>query len=403
MTEEKKERYVYRLCPCFSHDIEGIQTWLEDLAMEGLFLERYGRTLSVFTFRRGAPRKALYRLEVWENRGSVSAADGPDMEMRETFAQMGWEFLVNFGSFHIYRSFDPHARELNTDPAVQALTLNAIKKDQRSSVCWSVFNTLFLIILRDSHGVFLWRLIVTAGPVLPLSVIGIFLWGFVSSLSATIRLRRYQKRLRSGESLTQRREWKPTAHLARCARLLPGLLILLAIVSLCIFGAKAANRQPIEACQEALPFATLEELFPHGEFDRNGAFGDTNTFVAYDTALATNYAWDEFSYVTREGGKYYCLIYLEYHDTAAPWLAERTARDHYRYEQRRFNGKHFEDLQAPETAFDTLWVFRSYGILHIVGQEGQQVFHASVQMTDPNDTPCWELWLRAMEKKLCQS
>lgn len=401
MTEEKQERLVYRICPCFSHDIEGIQTWLEDLAMEGLFLVPEGRTLTVFSFRREAPKKVRYRMEAVGPQGLWSAADGPDREIRETFAQMGWEYLVHFGSFHIYRSADPLAPELNTDPAVQALTLHTLKKDQRSSVCWSVFNTLFLIFLRDSHGVFLWRFAVTAGPVLPLSVIGIFLWGFFSSLCATLRLRRYQKRLQNGESLTQRKQWRPTAHLARCTRLLPGLLILSAIVSFCVFGTKAATGQPIEACQAPPPFVTLEELFPGCEIDRNGAIGDTNTFVAYDTALSTNYEWNEYSYVTREDGKYFCLVYLEYHNTAAPWLAEYTARDYYRYEQRRFRGKRFEDLQAPETAFDTLYLYRSYGILHIVGQEGKQIFHATVQFSDPNKEPCWEIWLRAMEAKLC--
>ena len=32
-------RYAYRICPCFSYDIEGIQTWLEDMASQGLVLE----------------------------------------------------------------------------------------------------------------------------------------------------------------------------------------------------------------------------------------------------------------------------------------------------------------------------------------------------------------------------
>ena len=145
----------------------------------------------------------------------------------------------------------------------------------------------------------------------------------------------------------------------------------------------------------------MEELFPDCEIDRNGAIGDTNTFVAYDTALSANYEWNEYSYVTREDGKYFCLVYLEYHNTTAPWLAEYTARDYYRYEQRRYNGKRFEEEIPPDTAFDTLYVFRSYGILHIIGQEGKQIFHATVQFSDPNDQPCWELWLRAMEAKLC--
>jgi len=402
MTVEGKARHVYRLCPCFSHDIEGIQTWLEDLAMEGLFLEPYGRTLSVFTFRRDTPRKALYRLEAWETRGSVSAADGPDWDMRETFSQMGWEFLVNFGSFHIYRSFDPNARELNTDPAVQALTLNTLKKSQRSTAVLTVADVLLLLFLSSSPGVYLWRLAVIAGPFLPLSAIGIFLWAFISSLFSTIRLQRYQKRLRNGESLTARTQWKSTAHLARCARLLPGLLILTAIVSLCIFGTKASVRQPVEECREPMPFATLEEIFPDGNFDRTGIFDDYNTFVSYDTLLASNCEWNEFSYITQEEGTYYCLVRLEYHETSAPWLAKRTARDYYRYELRRYSGKRFEDVPAPETAFDTVYVFRSYGILHVVVQEDHTVAHATLHMEDPSKNPCWELWLRAMEEKLCR-
>jgi len=401
MTEEKKERLVYRVCPCFSHDIEGIQTWLEDLAMEGLFLVPEGRTLSVFSFRREAPRKVRYRMEAVGPQGLWSAADGPDREMREAFAQMGWEYLVYFGSFHIYRCADPQAPELNTDPAVQALTLSTLKKDQRSSAVTSVLNTLILILLRDSSGVFLWRFAVTAGPVLPLSVIGIFLWGFLTSLWAALRLRRYQKRLQRGESLTQRKEWRVAAHLARCARLLPGVLILSAIVSFCVFGAKSSNRLPIEQRQDPLPFVTLAEIFPEADILHESSFGDYNTYVVYDTAFSANYEWDEYGYVTMPDGTYFCIAMLEYHDTAAPWLAKHTARDYYRYEQRRYNGKRFEEEIPPDTAFDTLYVFRSYGILHIVGQEGRQAFHATVQFEDPNDQPCWELWLRAMEAKLC--
>ena len=402
MTAEKKERMVYRLCPCFSHDIGGIQTWLEDLALEGLFLEPDGRILSVFTFRRGTPRKALYRLEAWESRGSVSAADGPDWDIKETFSQMGWQYLVNFGSFHIYRSFDPNVRELNTDPAVQSLTLNTLKKNQRSTAILTVVNVLLLLFMSSSPGVYLWRLAVTAGPFLPLSIIGVFLWAFVSSLLATIRLHRYQKRLRRGESLTARSPWKPTAHLAKCARLLPCVLVLAAIVSLCSFGLKASGKQPVEECREPMPFATLEEIFPDGRFDRTGIFDDYNTFVSYDTLLAANCQWNEFSYITQADGTYYCLVRLEYHETLAPWLARLTARDHYRYEQRRYSGKRFEDAAAPETEFDTIYIFRSYGILHIVVQEGSTAAHATIHMEDPNREPCWELWLEAMEEKLCR-
>ena len=35
---EKKRNYVYRLCPCNPADVEAMQSWLEDMAAEGLFL-----------------------------------------------------------------------------------------------------------------------------------------------------------------------------------------------------------------------------------------------------------------------------------------------------------------------------------------------------------------------------
>ena len=356
--EEKNERLVHRICPCFAHDIEGIQTWLEDMAKEGLMMEPEGRTLTIFSFRRGTPQKVRYRLEAVAPRGLWSASDGPDWEMRKTFAQMGWKYLDYFGSFHIYRCDDPQAPELNTDPTVQATTLQSLKDQQKSAASHAVLYPLFYTLITN-RAISPFRLAVTAGSWLPLSIIGFLLWAFVSSLCTIIRLGRYQKRLRAGESLTCRKEWRQAAHLAKWLRLLPGTLILILLVSLGILLQKTTDRQPLDAAPAVLPFVTLAD------------------------------------------GTSYCIANMQFHDTVAPWLAKRTAMDYYRYEQHRYNGKRFEDEIPPDTAFDTLYLFRSYGILHIVGQEGKQVFHAIVQFSDPNDEPCWELWLRAMEEKLC--
>ncbi len=399
--EEKNERLVHRICPCFAHDMEGIQTWLEDLAAEGLFFVPEGRTLTVFSFRRGAPQKVRYRLEAVAPRGLWSASDGPDREMQETFAQMGWKYLDYFGSFHIYRCDDPQAPELNTDPTVQSATLQSLKKQQRGAAFYAVlYPLLYTFVSHRTMSPF--RLAVTAGLGLVGSIVGFLLWAFLSSLFTCIRLSRYQKRLKAGESLTTRKDWKKSAHVPKWLRLLPGTLLLIMLCSLGILGQKTYDRQPLEKAPADLPFVTLAEIFPEAEIDRMGISMDYNTFLAYDNALSSNYEWNEAGYVKQENGVYDCLIRMEFHETVAPWLAKRTAMDYYRYEQHRYNGKRFEDEIPPDTAFDTLYLFRSYGILHIVGQEGKQVFHAIVQFSDPNDEPCWELWLRAMEEKLCQ-
>ena len=398
--EEKNERLVHRICPCFAHDMEGIQTWLEDMAKEGLMMEPEGRTLTIFSFRRGTPQKVRYRLEAVAPRGLWSASDGPDWEMRKTFAQMGWKYLDYFGSFHIYRCDDPQAPELNTDPTVQATTLQSLKDQQKSAATHAVLYPLFYTLITN-RAISPFRLAVTAGSWLPLSIIGFLLWAFVSSLCTIIRLGRYQKRLRAGESLTCRKEWRQAAHLAKWLRLLPGTLILILLVSLGILLQKTTDRQPLDAAPAVLPFVTLEEVFPEAEIYWETSYGDYNTYAFYETSLSSNYEWDEYGYVTLADGTSYCIANMQFHDTVAPWLAKRTAMDYYRYEQHRYNGKRLEDEIPPDTAFDTLYLFRSYGILHIVGQEGKQVFHAIVQFSDPNDEPCWELWLRAMEEKLC--
>ena len=365
---EQKERLVYRTCPCFTNDIEGIQTWLEDMAKEGLFPQPDSRFLSVFSFRKGAPQRMRYRMEAVEARGLWSASDGPDWEMRQTFAQMGWEYVDDFGHYHIYRSADPQAPELNTDPTLQAITLNTLKNEQQSAMVRAVMFPLLYSFV-SSSAISPFRMLVTAGPWLVGGIVGFLLWAFLSSALTVVRLGKYQKRLKAGESLTQRKDWRKTSHLAKWLRLIPGTTVLMLLVSLGILLNTTSARRPLDTAPENLPFVTLEEIFPEADILHESSFGDYNTYVSYDTA--------------------------------APWLAKLTALDHYRYEKRRHNGKRFEEEAAPETAFDTLYLFRSYGILHIIGQEGNQVFHATVQFEDPNDEPCWELWLRAMEEKLC--
>lgn len=398
---EQKDRLIHRTCPCFANDIEGIQTWLEDMAKEGLFPQPDSRFLSVFSFRKGAPQTLRYRMEAVEARGLWSASDGPDWEMRQTFAQMGWEYVDDFGHYHIYRSADPQAPELNTDPALQAITLNTLKKEQQSAVVYAVLYPLLYSFV-SSSAISPFRMLVTAGPWLVGAIVGFLLWAFLSSALTVIRLGKYQKRLKAGESLTQRKDWRKTSHLAKWLRLIPGTTVLMLLVSLGILLNTTSARRPLDTAPENLPFVTLEEIFPEADILHESSFGDYNTYVSYDTAFSSNYEWDEYGYVTLPDGTYFCIARLEFHDTAAPWLAKLTARDHCRYEKRRYNGKRFEEEVPPETAFDTLYLFRSYGILHIIGQEGKQVFHATVQFDDPNDEPCWELWLRAMEEKLCQ-
>lgn len=400
MTAET-ERHVYRLCPCFSYDIEGIQTWLEELAAQGLMLEKDGTFFGFFIFRRTSPQRCVYRLiPVQQKQGFFTGSlEDPDGEEQEFSRQWGWEYLVRHGAFHIYRADSPCARPLHTDPEIHALALEGIKKHQRSLIISKVITVAFYCLFSRNILSF-FRSGAVAGLMYLLAVFFFGLWLVCGTLVSVIRLSRYQKRLRQGDSLDHTVPWKSTAIWAVTAKLLPWVLTVVFAVSLGISLERASQRVALEDFSEEVPFAVLEELFPQWEVSRDFPMGDYNTAVHYSTALAENYEWNEQATFTDERGSYHCILRLTYHVTASEFWAKGLADDYYTDERFRYHGKRFIALEAPETDFDEVRVFSSYGVLHILIRHDNTVAHAVVSISDSNQNNQWQLWLQAMEEKL---
>lgn len=401
MTEEKI-RYAYRICPCFSYDIEGIQTWLEDLAAEGLLLEADGTFLGIFTFQKTRPQKVRYRLApIKQKKGFFSdSSDGPEAEEQEFSAQCGWEYMVRYGSFHIYRATDPAARPLHTDPAVQAMALGALKKQRRNAV---ISQVLFWVIWFTLRGTSVFTLFLTGallGPLHIAAVTGLVLWVSLRLLAFAIRLSRYQKRLRLGDSLEQRRDWKKTVPAVWCGKLLPWALALVLAITWGMGLKNSYERVPLDEIPQPLPFASLADVFPGAELDNSSAMGDYGTAVHYSTALSENYEWNETADITAGDLSGYGILRLNYHETASEFLAKGVAEDYYRSEAARYRGKRFEDITAPETGLDNVRVYSSYGTLHVLIQHENKVIHAVVLLKDRNQNNHWQAWLEAMEQKL---
>ena len=149
---ETGKRY-HRLVPCPSYEITKIEAWLSDLANEGLILTNDGIFAGVATFEYKGPQKVKYRLEAAQkNTGMWSDNNGdPDPEQIEISRKCAWEYIAKLRDFYIYRSADPEARELNTDPDVQALALNAVKKRAKGSLITSLI-ILFIYPVVLTHG-----------------------------------------------------------------------------------------------------------------------------------------------------------------------------------------------------------------------------------------------------------
>lgn len=398
---DNKIRYAYRTCPCVSHDIEGIQTWLEDMAAQGLVLEADGTFLGIFTFQKTTPQKHRYRLApIKEKKGFFSdSIDDPNEEEQEFSQKCGWEYLVRYGSFYIYRATDPNVRPLHTDPAVHAMALEGLKKQQRGAVLSMVINSIVYSVL--AHNVFsFFRSGAVIGLGFLLSILGFGFWLVGSSVAVVVRISRYQKRLRAGDTLRQRKDWKRSAPAAHCAKALPWVLALVLAITWGVSLKAASESVKLSDFPKEIPFASIADVFPDADLDRSSNIGDYNTVVHYRTALSENYEWNEQADIADASGNYYGILRLQYHDTVSEFWAKGLANDYYMYERLRYRGKRFEELESPGTAFDDVRVFSSYGILHILIQHEDKVVHAVVTISDWDQGNHWQLWLSAMENKL---
>lgn len=84
------------------------EKWLEQMACDGWRLVRGG---IVFEFVKAAPEQCRYRLDYRTESGS---------DLREYIGlcrDSGWEHVCRFAGWHYFRTADPKAPELHSDPA----------------------------------------------------------------------------------------------------------------------------------------------------------------------------------------------------------------------------------------------------------------------------------------------
>ena len=391
------EQYVHRTCPCYQWDVEGIQTWLEDMAAKGLHVEADGAFFGIFSFLQGEPKTVRYRLTpVKEKRGFFADNDAPDAEEQEFSESCGWEYVLRHGFFYIYRATDPKARPLHTDPRVHALAMKALGRQQASVLLSEVIFWAIWLGLRGSSALSVFRAAVVIGPLFVLSIGGLVAWAVGGMVVFLLRIGLLRKRLLDGDLLEERKPWKKKALGVRLSRLVPWVLAVLMLVGAGRSWKLSYERRPVEVFPHPI-FPTVSTLFPGEEPERLN-MGDYNTFVEYSNLLGTNIEWNESATV----GDTHCILRIQWHvvDWRWSWLAKGLADDYYRYERFRYNGKRFEELEVPETKLDSVRVFSSYGVTHVLIRHGNTVIDAVVNISEKGQGNNWQLWLEQMEKIL---
>lgn len=379
MSDPKKE--VHRLMPCPAYDVEEMESWLTGLAREeGLLLAQDGIFAGIATFEKGAPQQVKYRLEAAPRGASFWADNGgdPDPEAVELCRAYNWEYVAKRGNFYVYRTEDPTARELNTDPEVQALAISAVKKRQAGSLYLPLFWMIVYPLCYLNHASGLLRSAVELGSWFCLWGLALALWCTADGVIELVHLRRLIKKLRTDGVLAREKRWKGRTAPYQAKRLVQFVMVAAwVIVAFNKWAASVEYRPRQPDYQGTLPFATIADFGASGYRGTLAEFDDVQEWS--DWLAPRNVKWWEHAGVvladgvTRiEGG-----LEVEYHQMAAPFLARWMASE---LTPRRSTGPYYAELELPPLDVDYAAAFVDV-FPTVVLQKGDRVLLASFYQT----------------------
>lgn len=340
-------KQIYRLPPCPAWDAAATEVWLEDMAARGLCLSRDGFFAGVGIFDRGAPRAMRFRLEAAALPTSLFSDNGgdPDPDAVELSACMGWQYYGSRGPFHIYGTDDPDAVELNTDPQVQALSLQKVRKRQRSRLLGLIFWLLLWPLCRIRFA--LLRAALTGGSGLLLLLGVVVLWPIADGLRELRALRTLARRLQTGEMPPRPKRRQSRAYLHH-----GGILLFLLCAVLCLWGVwrladpTRPTGVPLSAYTGSLPFPRMEDLTGSTDFVPMDMGQGWNTVREGSDPLAP--VTISFEQVGR-CGSFSGGLTVEYYQLRSPFLARRLADEYMRLAK---GGSHYDVLTLPDLGVD---------------------------------------------------
>lgn len=132
---------VYKLTPVSDYDIQGLESWLQDMALRGLYLKKYRPLFCTFT--PGPARKTRYRIEPYRR----FLDDDLPADMLELYEEYGWECVGDVNrEMLIFSTQDEKAPELHTDPAIQGERWKKLYKKARRGTIVTPLLTLLVVL-----------------------------------------------------------------------------------------------------------------------------------------------------------------------------------------------------------------------------------------------------------------
>jgi len=391
----------YHLAPCPSYDVEIMERWLEAEALDGYFLSEDGFLFGVAAFEKKEPCRVRYRLEPKEVLDWSAESLFPSAEARELCEEYGWTYVADRGKFFIYRSDTAVARELNTDPEVQAMALKPMW-DHASNQFWvSLFWIVGYPLIRYLAGrESLLRMCIGMGTWLFVMGLAIGVWLLIRSVLRLSYIARMRRCLQRGEHPTRKLAWSEDGVLQILQKKrriywlgnLSYLVLILVWVCFvfqgCAKDLENANHVPYDQYvteyrtqyglkygiypQYIFPFADMAELVERSledgadsiqkplSFVASGMYpGKMNYVDAKRDLLASKVIRfnQNGSVALPDGREMEAILYVDYYDTTMPWVAKVLTWEYWK--EGKVN-KHYSEIPLPELPVDEAYCFTAY-------------------------------------------
>lgn len=376
-----KCKKIYRLVPCPSYDVEGMESWLNDLAEYGLLLSKEGFYGEIAVFEKSQPCRMKYRLAASMKSTSMWAENygEPGEEEIEISEQYGWEYIAKRGEFYIFCSRQSEQLELNTDPEVHALAVNEVRKRQHYAVYRSFLWLILypILMLREEF----WITMVKTGAFIYCYAAIVVLMLFCSSVRKAVGLNKLRKKILQGGMIGEEKSWRERHNKYLITNIIKTLLVvggIFMILNLWSESMLEENKILLSDYAEIPPFATIKD-FGEAEVEqyRSSSKILKSTVEEWQNMIsAENYHWEEYASVDfADNTVINGSLEIDYHETFHEGFAEMLALE---YHDRDKNKTHYFYMGCPDKELDYAAAYiDKYGFPTVVMQNGKKVIRAS--------------------------
>lgn len=384
MVEKKDTKSVHRIIPCPDYDVTGVESWLSYMAEQGYILRDGGVFRGIAAFDRCEPEKVRYRLQPAQKGFVIYDNDGPSDDEVELNGAFGWKYVAKYGVFHIYRADDIDAREMDTDPEVQAMAMNSLHRGQRFNIIWmSIWIILYLVLIFTSQP---FLSMVNRGSLISIALVLCVIIFIVTGLVKAVSLYRLRKKILDGDSLGSGTNWRKDARIYT----VKAVVGIIAYVAMIVFGCMFIlsdgvdrNQMPLSEYQGEVPFRTITDLVSCSDIQKvDNVDDDVNTISKWSDILwPENYKVYEYGYVVyTDGNICHGGLVITYHEAKKEWLAEKL---YQAYMRRAKSQSDYEKIDMKIAGLDDVDAYWD-GSESVVMRKGRRLIVASFYMSGEN-------------------